>query len=41
MLTHDQQWDGAAQKVDMGCLKRESKRGEIVPRTLYAFLAAK
>ena len=25
MLTHNQQWDGAAQKVDMDCLKRESK----------------
>jgi len=41
MLAHDQQWDGAAQKVDMDCLKREPKRGEIAPRTSYASLAAK
>jgi len=25
MRAHDQQWDGAAQKVDIDCLKRESK----------------
>ena len=41
MLAHDQQWDGVAQKVDMDCLKREPKRGEIAPKTLYTSLGSK